>query len=138
MGLTRARGNQRTQSKSVVVEPAERRVMLSGGATLVKGEVAPTSNANFVDIVDVNGEAVFIGVGYGSQAADDIALWRSDGTEAGTVQIRDGSGISFDLMKFGDAAYFTRCFTKRFGVAPAAYRRREGSVRIVQPPGNLI
>jgi len=61
----------------------------------------------------------------------DRAIALLERSDVPIKEIADGLG-------FGDAAYFTRCFTKRFGVAPAAYRRREGSVRIVQPPGNLI
>jgi AraC family L-rhamnose operon transcriptional activator RhaR len=31
-----------------------------------------------------------------------------------------------DRLGFGDAAYFTRCFTRRYGVPPASHRRNHG------------
>jgi AraC family L-rhamnose operon transcriptional activator RhaR len=43
-----------------------------------------------------------------------------------------------DSLGFTDVAYFTRCFSRRYGVSPAAYRRGEGEVRIVQSPGGLV
>jgi AraC-like DNA-binding protein/mannose-6-phosphate isomerase-like protein (cupin superfamily) len=43
-----------------------------------------------------------------------------------------------ERLGFGDAAYLTRCFTRRYGTPPATHRRERAVVRIVQAPGGLI
>jgi AraC family L-rhamnose operon transcriptional activator RhaR len=43
-----------------------------------------------------------------------------------------------ERLGFGDAAYLTRCFTRRYGKPPASYRRDRSEVRIIQVPGGLV
>ena len=38
------------------------------------------------------------------------------------VTKRDGEITEFNRVGFNDPKYFTRCFTKQFGISPTAYK----------------
>ena len=66
------------------------------------------------DLTDVNGTLYFLGAS-GMHLEDTSELWRSDGTEAGTTQVKrinvqaalGGPGIDHDLTAFKGNLYFT-------------------------------
>ncbi len=77
----------RAQSLHRLIESLEPRQLLAG-AQLVKDITAGQFGSDFGEFVDVNGTLFFVaGEGAGNSHGDE--LWKSDGTAAGTVMVKD-------------------------------------------------
>ena len=94
---------------AVACERLEERTFLSANAFLVKDLNAqvPSSSSSPADFIDVNGTLFFTAI----TATEGRELWKSDGTAAGTVLVKDinpGPGFSFpsSLTNVNGTLYF--------------------------------
>src|SRR6185503_4467228 len=74
--------------RGMPVEPLERRILLA--ASMVKDNAGNMSSSPS-QIVDLNGTAIFV-----SSASTGYSLWKSAGTETGTVLLKEFGGNSYD------------------------------------------
>jgi ELWxxDGT repeat protein len=95
-----------------IVQPLEERCVLSAGlsASLV-ADIVPGTGSSNPTLLTVAGGAIYFEA---ADAAGDVGLWKSDGTAAGTVELKSGvaSGsyigdVPFTFAALGGAEYFT-------------------------------
>ncbi len=122
-----------------------RMVALATGAYLVKdiNDTPVTASSNPRGFAELNGRAVFLA----STPSTGEELWSSDGTEEGTWQVVDlepgpASADIRDLIRVGDAAFFTRAPVTLGGEDAGSFQlwRTDGSaagtVFVAEIPGS--
>ena len=77
------------------------------GTTIVKDQLSPTYCCLDPEFTVVNGILYFVADDGVHDGVHGTALWRSDGTEAGTTMVKDfGPGSSIDLTDVNGTLYF--------------------------------
>ena len=102
----RARDDARKR-RSLRLELLEDRRLLAGMPELLKDINLNTSNSNPTSFVDVGGTLFF----KATDSTGDTELWKSDGTDLGTVRVKDiepsGSSDPADLTNVGGTLFFS-------------------------------